>query len=76
MVFRTLKTGLDRLLVGDRGQVLRVLGWALTRICNISLYYTPVPKGAERWLCVDQSRELFSDTRGRGGTSNLACTRE
>ena len=24
-------------LVGDRGQVLRVLGWALTRIHNISL---------------------------------------
>ena len=24
-------------LVGDRGQVLRVLGWALTRICNLSL---------------------------------------
>ena len=24
-------------LVGDRGLVLRVLGWALTRMCNISL---------------------------------------
>ena len=24
-------------LVGDRGQELRVLGWALTRMCNISL---------------------------------------
>ena len=24
-------------LVGDRGQVLRVLGWALTRIHNLSL---------------------------------------
>ena len=24
-------------LVGDRGQVLRVLGWALTRIRNLSL---------------------------------------
>ena len=24
-------------LVGDRGQVLRVLGWALTRMRNISL---------------------------------------
>ena len=22
-------------LVGDRGQVLRVLGWALTRTCNL-----------------------------------------
>ena len=24
-------------LVGDCGQVLQVLGWALTRICNLSL---------------------------------------
>ena len=62
-------------LVGDHGQVLRVLGWALTRIRNISLvasYYAPVSKGAEEWLCVEQSRELFSDIRGRGGASN-AC---
>ena len=58
-------------LVGDRGPVLRVLGWALTRIRNLSCY-TLVPKGAERWLCVEQSRELFSDVRGRGGASN-AC---
>ena len=27
-------------LVGDRGQVLRVLGWALTRIRNLSLIVT------------------------------------
>ena len=30
-----------------------------------------VPKGAERWLCVEQRRELFSDIRGRGGASNV-----
>ena len=59
-------------LVGDRGPVLRVLGWALTRMRNISLYYIAVDKKAERWLCVKQSRELFSDIRGRGGASN-AC---
>ena len=60
-------------LVGDRGQVLRVLGWALTRIRNLSLVLrSGIPKGAERWLCVEQSRELFSDIRGRGGASN-AC---
>ena len=29
-------------------------------------------KKAEEWLCVEQSRELFSDIRGRGGASN-AC---
>ena len=36
---------------------------------NLSLV---LPKGAERWLCVEPSRELFSDIRGRGGASN-AC---
>ena len=59
-------------LVGDRGQVLRVLGRALTRICNISLVLPAVSKGVEEWLCVEQSRELISDIRGRGGASN-AC---
>ena len=64
-------------LVGDRGQVHRVLGWALTRIRNLSLVLRQlVPKGAERWLCVEQCRELFSDIRGRGGASMLASTRE
>ena len=60
-------------LVGDRGPVLRVLDWALTRMRNISLVlYVTVDKKAEEWLCVEQSRELFSDIRGRGGASN-AC---
>ena len=31
-----------------------------------------VEKKAERCLCVEQSRELFSKIRGRGGASN-AC---
>ena len=35
-------------------------------------YYGAVEKKAERWLCVEQSRELFSKVRGRGGASN-AC---
>ena len=51
-------------LVGDRGLELRV-------VRNI-LDYAPVAKGAEEWLCVEQTRELFSDIRGRGGASN-AC---
>ena len=59
-------------LVGDGGQVLQVLGWALTRICNLPLVRYSQTKGAVRWLCVEQSRELFSDIRGRGGTS-IAC---
>ena len=56
-------------LVGDRGLVLRMLGWNLTGIRNFSLV---LHKKAEQWLCVEQSRELFSDIRGRGGASN-AC---
>ena len=54
-------------LVGDRGPVLRVLGWA-----ECTIYYIAVEKKAKEWLCVEQSRELFSDIRGRGGASN-AC---
>ena len=59
-------------LVGDGGQVLQVLGWALTRIRNFPLVRYSQAKGAVRWLCVEQRRELFSDIRGRGGASN-AC---
>ena len=58
-------------LVGDRGPVLRVPGWALTRMCNISLVLHCSRQG-EGWLCVEQSRELFSDIRRRGVASN-AC---
>ena len=59
-------------LVGDSGQVFGVQGWALTRMRNLSLVLHLLPKGAERWLSVEPSRELFSDTRGRGGASD-AC---
>ena len=40
-------------LVGDRGQVLRVLGWALTRICNLLLvlhWAIPFNKGTPLWM--------------------------
>ena len=57
-------------LVGDRGPVLRVLGWALTRITIYRWYYPAVDKKAAEELCVEQNRELFSDIRGRGGASN------
>ena len=53
--------------------MLQVLGLALTRMHNISLV---LYKKAEQWLCVEQSHELFSDLRGRGGGSNAASTRE
>ena len=58
-------------LVSNHGQVLRVLGWALTqRMHNLSLVLHSAAKRAERQLCVEQSRELFSDIRGRGGASS------
>ena len=60
-------------LVGDCGQVLRELSWALTIEYVIYYwYYTRAAKGAEWWLCVEHSSELFIDIRGGGGASN-AC---
>ena len=38
-------------LVGDRGPVLQVLGWALTRMRNISLVLPTVDKKAAEELC-------------------------
>ena len=58
-------------LVGDRSPVLGVLGWALTRMRNIPLALRCSREEAERCLCVEQSRELFSKIRGRGGASNV-----
>ena len=53
--------------------MLRVLGWALTRMRNISLVlYVAVDKKAAEELCGEQNRELFSDIRGRGGASNAS----
>ena len=37
LLSRPRSCGRMPILVGDRGQVLRVLGWALTRIRNLSL---------------------------------------
>ena len=54
-----------------------MLGWALTRMRNISLVVDAVEKEAGECLCVEQSRELFSKIRGRGGAIvMLASTRE
>ena len=47
-----------------------VLGWALTRICNVSLVLRWVHRRAKQWLCVEQSHELFTNIRRRGGASN------
>ena len=75
-------------LVGDSGQVLGVLGWALTRIHSLPnlllvlpqivelLYYlwccNAVDKIFQQWLCAEQSCELFTDIRRRGGASNVS----
>ena len=46
-------------LVGDSGQVLGVLGWALTRGCAIYRWScNAVDKTFQQWLCVEQSSEL------------------
>ena len=46
-------------LVGDCGQVLQVLGWALTRIRNLSLVLHWQPRNMNgAGLCVEQSRKL------------------
>ena len=43
-------------LVGDRGQVLRVLGWALTRIRNLSVVLRSGTQGS--WTVVVCGTEL------------------
>ena len=46
-------------LVGDCGQVLQVLGWAITRIHNLSLVLHWQPRNVNgAGLCVEQSRKL------------------
>ena len=47
-------------LAGDRGQVLRVLGWALTRITIYRWCYSLTAKVADWRLCVEQSCELLA----------------
>ena len=55
-------------VVGDCGQVVQVLDWALTTIPNIALV---LRSNIQRRLCVEHSHELFSNIRGRGGASNV-----
>ena len=58
-------------LVGDHGQVFRVLGWALTRIYR--WYYTSVEKKAEEcvWnravscLAIEMGLVMLASTRER-----------
>ena len=59
------------ILVGDSGQVLGVLGWALTRIRNLSLVLQCCGQDISTVVCVEQSCDLFTDIRGRGGASNV-----
>ena len=52
-------------LVGDSGQVLGVQAAIYHLCCNA------VEKAFQQWLCVEQSCELCTDIRGRGGASNV-----
>ena len=54
-------------LVGDSSQVLGLRGWALTGIRNLPLVLQCCRLGCQPWLCVEQSCELFTEIRGRGG---------
>ena len=55
-------------LVGDSGQVLGVLGWVLTRMCNLPLVLQCCRHFNSG--CVWNS-ELFTDIRGRSEASNV-----
>ena len=58
-------------LVGDSGQVLGVQA-GLTRMRNLPFVpYCRRQLGIQQWLCVEQSCELCTDIRGRGGASNV-----
>ena len=64
-------------LVGDSGQVLGVLSWALTIECAIYRWCcNAVDETFQQWLCVEQSSELFTDIRGEVGIAMFASTRE
>ena len=73
MLFPHRKDGHWSLLayVGDRGPVLWVLGWALTRICNLSMVLDSSTQESWTVVGVEHSHEFFTDIRGRGGVSNL-----
>ena len=51
-------------LVGDSGQVLGVLGWALTGIRNLPLCCNAVETRCQRWLCEEQNCEFFYQHKG------------
>ena len=47
--------GGDTIHYDNGGQVLQVLGWALTRIRNLPLVRYSQAKGAVRWLCLERA---------------------
>ena len=53
-------------LVGDSGQVLGVQECAIYRLCC-----NAIERAFQQWLCVEQSCELCTNIRGRGGASNV-----
>ena len=63
-------------LVGYSGQVLGVLGWALTRYAVYCWCCNAVDKMFQQWQCVEQSCELFTNIRGKVGLAMYTSTHE
>ena len=47
------------------------MGIDFMRVDLVGLTRNAVDKTFQQWLCVEQSCELFTDIRGRGGASNM-----
>ena len=69
MVVGTLKISLDRHFFFTKKEFSRVLS------CHVAVssewYCNAVDKIFQQCLCVEQSCELCTDIRGRGGASNV-----
>ena len=58
-------------LVSDHDPVLSMQGWALAiEYITYHWCYTPVHESVDEWLYVEQSHEVFTNIKGRGGVSN------
>ena len=58
-------------LVGDSGQVLGVQAGLQLECAIYRLCCNAIERAFQRWLRVEQSCELCTDIRGRGGASNV-----
>ena len=58
-------------LVGDSGQVLGVQAGLQLECAIYRLCCNAIERAFQQWLCVEQSCELCTDIRGRGGARNV-----